>query len=473
MKKLYIYISISLLMVSCTKDVVNPNITENSFVGTSQSAEIWLTGMRKQLATTLNQTVVFAEIVSDNYYNNSSLTNKVFDGPVILFSDVDIDNTQRAIARLREMGAYGVERVFPADNVAAPGVKAEMLFIKAYAHLLSGELFVGLPMAPNAEAASADTHFNEAITLLNEAVTLQTDAALVQGYQIALARCYYHLGNRAEALAAATAIMNQAPMAIRNAKFDGLNGASNLQQSYTFSNSTNVLAPLPRLDFLDPKYFHVGNVNTDQKPIAILKSEEAFLIAAEAQLGNNQLNEARGTLKRLLTEVVNNRPTAMVDASLQLRKGIRTDYPLLSATRVKVTSESEAIDGLVLGRQEGLVKVYTVSGTSVTTADLDNAVTADQLLYQLSLLRQQIFMSEGRRMTDLGIRFPVSQIEQLNNGKIQDNFTQAALPAYIPTNLGMDDFTYDKPNNLVTILHDMNSVLVANKTADNIFPLLK
>ncbi|MDA3616152.1 hypothetical protein [Polluticaenibacter yanchengensis] len=473
MKKLFIYSALSLSLASCSMDVVNPNITENSFVGTSQSSEIWLAGMKKQLANTLNQAVVFAEIVSDNYYNNSSLTNKVFDGPVLLYSDVDIDNTQRAIARLREMGTYGIERIVPADKGATATAKAEMLFIKAYAHILSGELFVALPMAANTEAVSPAVHFNEAIKLINEAITTQTDATLKNGYQLALLRCYYNLGNRTEALRIANSIIQSSSLMVRNAVFDGLNGASNLQQSYTFSNSTNVLAPLPRLDFLDPKYYHVGNVNTDQKPLAILKSEEAFLVAAEAYLGNNQLEQARTTLKALINDVIAKRPTAMVDAKLQLRKGIRADYPVASATRVQADAQSAAQSKLVLGRLEGNVKVNTVSGTSVTIAELDKAETVDQLLYLLSLIRQQVFMSEGRRMTDLGIRFPVSQIEKLNNKKIDDAFTKAVLPAYIPTGIAMDDFTYDKANNLVVIKHDMNKVLVANKTAPNVFPMLK
>jgi hypothetical protein len=473
MKKLLIYIFIAVSLYACNKDVVNPNITEVSFIGTSQSSSIWLAGMKKQLANTLNQAVVFAEIVSDNYYNNSSLTNKVFDGPVILFSDVDVDNTQRAIARLREMGTYGIEKVVPADAGATPAIKAEMMFIKAYAHILSGELFVALPMEANGSPASPQNHLNAAIALLKEAVTIQTDATLKNGYNMALARCYYDLGNKTEALNYATTIMQSTPVALRNATFDGLNGASNLMQSYTFSNSTNVLAPLPRLDFLDPKYYHVGNVNTDQKPMAILKSEEAFLIAAEANIGNNQLAAARTILKNLIANVVSVRPTAMVNATLQLRKGIRSDYPLLAATRVQADAQSPAVSNLVLGRTTGNIKVYTVSGTSVTAADLDNATSADQLLYQLSLMRQQIFMSEGRRMTDLGIRFPISQIEQLNNSKIEESYTRAIVPNYIPTNLAMDDFTYDRANNLVIIKNDMNKVLVANKTAANIFPMLK
>lgn len=473
MTKLFVSAILLITFFSCTKGVINPNINEESFIGTSQSSAIWLSGMKKQLALTLNQTVVFAEIVSDNYYNNSSLTNKVFDGPVILDSDVDVDNIQRAIARLREMGTYGIEKVIPADNGATPSIKAEMLFIKAYVSILSGELFVALPMVANGVPASPQNHFNAAVKLLKEALDIQTDAALKMGYNMALARCYYNLANKSEALSYANVIMQSAPLALRNATFDGLNGASNIMQSYIFSNSTNVLAPLPRLDYLDHKFYHVGNINTDQKAIAILKSEEAYLIAAEASIGNGQLVTARTILKNLVSNVVSARPTAMVNANLQLRKGIRTDYPLLAITRVQADPLSPSIPSLVAGRSTGNIKVYSISGTSVTAGELDSAISADQLLYLLSLIRQQVFMSEGRRMTDLGIRYPISQIEKLNNDKVGNNFSKALIPNYIPVNLGMDDFTYNRTNNLVVIKFDMNKVLVANKNAANIFPMLK
>ena len=473
MKKIFIYSFIALSLASCTMEVINPELTEDSFVGTTQSSKIWLAGMKKQFASTLNDAVVFSEIVSDNYYNNSSLSNKVFDGMQLLYSDVDIDNTQRSISRLREMAAYGVDRIIPNDVTVVDSTKAEIYFLKAYAHILSGEMFVALPMTAQAEAVSPATHFNEAIKLINEAIRFQTVASYQSGYQMALARCYYNLGNKTEALRVANNIISNYPLAVRNAIFDGMNGGSNTQQSYTFSGTTNVLAPLPRLDFLDPKYYHEGNVNTGQKPIAILKSEEAFLIAAEAQLGNNQLEPAKNTLRNLITDVIAKRPTAMVDAKLQLRRGIRSDYPLASATKVKADPQSVAQENLVAGRTVSNIKVYTVSGTSVTVNDINSAENVNQLLYLLSLMRQHIFMSEGRRMTDLGIRFPVSQIEKLNNSKIDAAFTTATIPGYIPSGFEMDDFTYDRANNLVTIKHDMNKILVANKTAANIFPMLK
>jgi len=128
---------------------------------------------------------------------------------------------------------------------------------------------------------------------------------------------------------------------------------------------------------------------------------------------------------------------------------------------------------LVLSRQTGNITVYTVSGTSVTTSDIDAAATVDSLLYLLCQMRQEIFMSEGRRMTDLGIRFPVSLIEKQNNPNVKPENTVATIPSYVPLNRKMDDFSYDRTAGVVTIKIDMNKVLVQHKNDTGILPMLK
>lgn len=470
----YIGLSLAVWCASCSLvEVDNPNVTDKTFLGTPESAEVWVNGMRKQLANTLNQTVVFAEMVSDNYYNNSSLSNQVFDIPMLLASDLDIDNLQRALARLRSMAEYGIAEVLPAVGNDDSGLAAEVYFMGAYAYILGAELHVALPMTDAGAVMPAADHLNRAVAYLNRAMELEGDPEKKIVYTLGLARAYYGLGNRQEAAAAAAAVIANAPMVLRQVKYDGLNGASNLMQSYTFSSSTNTFAPLPRLDFLDPKYFHVGNVSADQKPIAILKGEEAFLIAAEAAMGNGDLNAAREILTQLIRDVVPQRPTASVDGRLAERKGTRSDYPLAGDTKVRVSPGEPEKEGLVLGRADGNITVFQVSGTSVTEADIAQASGMDELVYLLCLLRQEIFMSEGRRMIDLGIRFPVSQIEQQNNSHVDNEYLQPVIPDFIPGEQAMDDFDYDPEAGVVTIKHDMNRVLVMNREYAGILPLLK
>ncbi|MCY1550398.1 hypothetical protein D9M68_866500 [compost metagenome] len=75
-------------------------------------------------------------------------------------------------------------------------------------------------------------------------------------------------------------------------------------------------------------------------------------------------------------------------------------------------------------------------------------------------------------MTDLGIRFPVSQREQLSNKNVSTEDTQTIMPSFIPKNREMDDFEYNTTTGVVTMKHDMNKVLVQNKTAVEIMPFI-
>jgi hypothetical protein len=474
-KLLYSVTIASVLSLSSCElnEVVNPNITDESYLGSTQSSQIWLNGMYRQLSLTLNEVVVDAEITSDNYYNNSSLSNKVFDIPTILYSDLDVDNMQRAIGKLREMGVYGINKIIPADKGASPSIQAEMAFLTGYACLISGEIYAGLPLTANGAVVSSQEFFNTAIIYFKTALSLQTDVTKKNYCNLALARTYYNMSDKVNAALFADIIVKTAPLLLMNVKFDGVNSVSNTMQTYTFSSSTNTFAPLPRLDFLDPKYYHVGNISTDQKAIAILKGEEAYLILAEAAIGSGNLSGAKTILKSLLQDVISKRPTAFVNGNLAKRKGNRSDYPLLATVAVKADNSSPAKKGLVLDRQAGNITVFTVSGTSVKATDIDVAITEDQVLYLLCLMRQEIFMSEGRRMTDLGIRFPVSQVEMQNNSNITSANIKAVIPSYIPLSLGMDDFTYDKVTGVVTIKNDMNKIIVQNKKALGVLPMLK
>lgn len=130
------------------------------------------------------------------------------------------------------------------------------------------------------------------------------------------------------------------------------------------------------------------------------------------------------------------------------------------------------VDGLVLTRSLPTVKAFTVSGTSVTTARIDAITTVDDGLYVVYLMRQEIFIAEGRRMADLGIRMPVARTEIIANSKTKDGepYTKAIIPSFIPPSLGMDGFTYDQAAKTVVIKADMNRVLVQNKASTDVLP---
>ncbi len=477
MKKYSFLLFILLTIASCDfidpTEVVNPNITDDVYVSNPNATAPWLNGMKRQLALALNQTVVLGELTSDNYFNNRTLSNKVFDIPQIEFIDVDVNNMQAPIQRLREMAEFGINEVIPNDANSTPEQLVEMIYLRGIAYLLMGEYFVGLPASSNGSIVSSDQLINLAITDFESAIILTSDLERNVIFQLALARAHYHLGNQAEAVSFATAVINTNNLALEHVEYDGINGVQNDMQFFLFDSERDEFAPLPRLDFLDPKYYSISNPTTEQKPIALLKAEEAYFILAEAQLADNQLTEAQTTLINLLNDVIASRPTANFDDSRENRDGgNRMDYPLTSDYSVKFSPEEPAVEDLILDRQAGDVTMPTVSGTRVTAEDINGAASVDELLEILYLMRQEVFFAEGRRVLDLGIKFPVSQIELLNNDNIveSDAFLNPRIPDFIPGDSQMDDFVNDEGTLTITIDVNMNKVLVNNKENDAVIP---
>ena len=72
-------------------------------------------------------------------------------------------------------------------------------------------------------------------------------------------------------------------------------------------------------------------------------------------------------------------------------------------------------------------------------------------------------------MNDLGIRLPISDVEAAHNEAAKP-YTQAQIPSFIPLGQGMDAFTIDTENHLVTIQYNMNKVIVENKNSEFVVP---
>lgn len=451
-------------------EVRNPNLTDEQFLATPAAGASWLRGTQRQFLLTLNTVVQNGEIISDNYFNNYTTNNQQFDQPVITYLDPEVTSIQNAIARLRYMATFGLDSVFPRDPQVTANDKADLYFNRGMANLFAGEAYVGLPGVANGEVITWQAHLNNAIADFTQARTLSTDAAARNSYTLELARAYYRLGNRAKAVEEATALLTASPQFLRNATFDPVNGPNNAMQG-VLTSSVNNFQPLPRLDFLDPKY--PNRSATTQSPIAFAKAEEAHLILAEALLAENNISGARDRLKLLLT-LVNARPTEQIDSRIQQRgrAGGKIIYPNTADTRVAFAPGEPFVDGLVLTRSLPTVKAFTVSGTSVTTARIDAITTVDDGLYVVYLMRQEIFIAEGRRMADLGIRMPVARTEIIANSKTKDGepYTKAIIPSFIPPSLGMDGFTYDQAAKTVVIKADMNRVLVQNKASTDVLP---
>jgi hypothetical protein len=189
-------------------------------------------------------------------------------------------------------------------------------------------------------------------------------------------------------------------------------------------------------------------------------------------VSDNNLAGARDRLKALLG-LVATRPVETVDNRVQQRgrAGGKVIYPNTAAHTVAFAPGQPQLAGYVLDRN-ATTRVPTVSGTSVTAAAIDAAATADDLLYLVYLMRQEIFIAEGRRLADLGIRLPVAWTEIIANPNTKDGepYTQATVPAFIPRAFEMDGFTYDVTARTAVMRHDMNRVLVQNKASAAVLP---
>ncbi|RZM24152.1 MAG: tetratricopeptide repeat protein, partial [Pedobacter sp.] len=232
-KTIFVFFTAGTILLGCTKD--NPNITDEVYLTTNNVTTTWLAGMKRHMALTMNQVIVNTELVSDNYYNNRTLSSKLFDIPQIDNYDLDVNSIQSAIQRLRELSEYGLSTVAAADKTTTNLQKAEMYFINAYSHILSAELFTGLPGANKGVVLSPTTHYNLALTALDQAIALQTDATEKLAYTLLKARIYYDMGNASQARIFATAAMAN-PLLLKQQLFDGQNGASNDFQTYLFSS---------------------------------------------------------------------------------------------------------------------------------------------------------------------------------------------------------------------------------------------
>ena len=447
-------------------DIINPNVDETAFLNSDNPMETWVNGTEKELALHMSDFVELMEILSDNYFNNYTRSSKVFDIPQLLYNDADVTTLQRHVGALREMADYGLTTVAAADAKTTDADRFHLLWVKAYSHLLAGDFFRALPDKNGGPAVEWSQHLQEALDVLEQALLLaqnDDDRALVHTLA---ARAAHRLGNRQLAVTHADRALALKGNLLRQVHFDNKNGVLNRAQEAIWSDW---FQPLPRLDFLDPKYYQMSS--SDQCSITLAKAEENYLILAEAALASGDLSGAKTQLKALLT-LVKSRPvqTGINDQLEGRYNGGLKVFPNDPAYRVQASPNDPLREGLIIDRRPPmLIDIPYISGTSVTQAmidALDNHNSALELLY---LMRQEIFFAEGRRPADLGIRLPLCEVEaaHASNGA---EYTQAWIPSFIPLNGGMDDFTIDQQAMTVTIAHNMNRVIVDNAHSADVAP---
>lgn len=475
MKKNSIYtliIGAVLLFASCSliepNEIDNPNISEKTFIEGSNAMDTWVNGAEKTLSKTVGTFCLHTEIISDNYFNNYTRESKLFDKPELNNNDPDVESMERGVATLREAANLALDKIKEHDKTATQEHLFKLTYIKAYAYLLGGENFMALPVTEGGEPKKREDLLQLAIQTLNEAEPLTNNNIQKAFIHTLKARAYYRLGKADRAIDESKKALLLKNDLLVCVEFDGANNVNNAIQDDIWKT---MYQPLPRLDFLDPKYYQLKA--TDQCPISIAKAEENYLIIAEALLSKNQMAESKNTLKDLLT-LVKKRPIEkdVKDWNDNRFNGGFKHYPDSAIYKVAAAPGEVYREGLVLNRKKPqLINIYTVSGTSVTTEMIDKCNDADGLLELIYLLRQEIFIAEGRRINDLGIRLPINEVE-VNHTPSAKQYEKALIPQFIPLGQEMDAFDIDTNQHLVTIHHNMNKVIVKNKKSPYVVPFL-
>lgn len=443
-------------------EVENPNLSQSSIIGQTNSSKIWLSGIERQMANVLNEILILAELGSDNYINTQTFFSQFLDELDIRITDPDIRDTQNQIARLAKMALFGLEQVGPGDPNYSNDLQAEFHFFLGVSRMYAGMYFSYLPQETLGTPVSSVDNFKSAITSFDNAIGLNGKAE----YHLARARCHYYLGNKVEALNSANNALTADIDFTRVVNFDEKVNPDNTLEDALFERGTfDDFQPLPSLDFLDPKYSFL--TSEKDSPVHYLKAEEAYLIIAEAHLADNMPSKAQQSLTDLLT-LIGKREVRTIDDKIEQRTqvdaGSRPDK-----ANVVVNGRT----GLVLDRQAGKVKIPSVSGTSLTASEINTLKNDDQGIILLYRTRQEVFIAEGIRFADMGIKLVIDENEILQNQNISkgDPGTTPIIPSFIDSvKKQLDDITYDKKAGTATTKLNVSEILVKNKTSNQVLP---
>lgn len=475
MKKITSLLILTFLFTySCTEftdvvdftEVTNPNLSESSVVGQPNSAMIWRLGIEREISRTLNEILILAELGSDNYVNTQTFFSQFLDNLDIRTTDPDIRDTQNEISRVARMAEFGLETVGPNDPNYNAELEADFNFFLGLSRLYAAMYFSMLPQETLGAPVSAETNYSDAIVSFDQAISLNAKPE----YHLAKARANYYLGNKSEAVSAANAALNLDIDFLRSAKFDEAQDPDNTLEDALYERGTfDDFQPLPSLDFLDPKYSFVSA--EEDAPVHYFKAEEAYLILAEANLSDNNLSGAKQNLTDLLN-VVRTRVVRSIDDSGETRGNQENavDDSRRPNNAIVVVNGRR---GLVLDRSQGKVSIPAISGTSLSTDEINTMTLGDDALELLYRTRQEIFIAEGIRFVDMGIKLVINENEILQNENIndQDPGTIPVIPPFIDAvKETMDAINYDIDNNIATTVVDMNSLLVENKSAPSVLP---
>jgi tetratricopeptide (TPR) repeat protein len=446
-------------------NVENPLTTAEDLARAAEPTRALLPGVRAQFARALNGTIVLTEVVSDNYSIHGTGLNGEYDFPRNVVPNI-VNATAPSVGlywnlqELRALATFVLEDIAPGDQTATSAQLAEVHYYRGMAFLLLGENFPAAPLeADGAPVAAADL-LQRALADLTEALTRAGSGEFADRARAAIARAHRTAGNASQAAQAAQAALNAAGNSFVYTQRYDATSISNQAFVFTTQRALKEMQPLPRLDFLDPKYTALDAA------VPVAKAEEMFLILAEVALVGGQLTTARGHLVSAIDQAqrrprVNfNDNDARNNADLSIR-------PRSASIEVRADANSPFRSGLVLTRP-GTISVPTISGTSLSADSVATLTGQEDLWHAFHLARQEIMFLEGRRMSDLGIRLPMMLREIDANPNISDGSpgTTVVVPSFIPAGNNMDLFTpaaVQPGTTQVTMTVDVNRILARER----------
>ncbi len=471
-KALCLALNLALCLAVTSCDPKSPDTTAEDFLASDKPMAAWVNGINKEMAMAVGTYAELLDVATDNYRNVYSRSNREFDKPNIRYTDSDVEVLQRYVGKLREMSHYALNTIAAVD-APTDAQLADIYTALAYSYILAGENFTALPLVENGEPVEWESHLRKAIEVLNEAGDKVSVADFNPVMHTLLARIYHRLGDKAAALDNARRAIDLDRVFVAAVQFDEANGVVSAIKDRSFS--TNWWEPLPRLDFLDPKY----QSDAVSQSIAYAKAEENYLIIAEACAADaNELAAFKTSMLPELFALIAQRGVASFTDSLEMRgysEGNVTVNLNTSDWKVRASATNIAREGLVLNRVRGAISVPVISGTSVTE-DMMRLAEGDDFLELVYLMRQEVFFAEGRRFADLGMRLPLCEVEADKVSRRYPDidmtpFASAYIPAFIPAEeYGMDAYDVDVESRTVTVRYNMNREIVKNKALPCIVP---
>ena len=452
--------------------VSNPTTTDEDLAQAGSPTKALLPGLRAQFARMINAYVV-AEVITDNYSIHGTGIVVDMDNPSTIRPDLinatgtSVSGIYWNVQELRALADFVINEIAPADSTASAAHTAEAHYYRGMAFLTMGEVFVAVPHEEDGAPQPAPVSLNKAVADLRAATAFGAQATA------ALARAYRLMGNASAAEVAANTVLNAAPDLLFVQEYDN-NFLINTSVAFLVIRALQEMQPLPRLDFLDPKY------TTRGAAIPIAKAEEMRLILGEVALADGDLSGAAKQLEKAIN-LVGTRDMVTFDDKDERRNADLTFRPRDSVIVIRADAESPFRTGLVLDRPADDLEIPAVSGTSLnadSVAALDNA---NELWHALWLARQEILLLEGRRLADLQIKLPMMlrEIDQNDNISEGDPGTVVEYPSWLPVQppYAMDIYTpmdslYDSDKEdaelkttEVTISVDMNRILTENRAS--------